>query len=153
MNTNKKLRKLRSLIHSYDICYGNYLNFELIEHLDKRIASVAGYNSNHAVEHFNAYTQIKDLVLELEIDKFKYFKISREEAQKINLSHDELRLNNLKETRDNKGVYVGGGGSNCNKIRYPKKNRSAKTWKTFYEMFPSRAIADEYDGKTSKKMK
>jgi hypothetical protein len=153
MNTNKKLRKLRSLIHSYDMCFGNYLNFDLIEHLDSRIKSVEGYNSQHAVEHFNAYTQIKELVLELGIDKFQYFKISKEESQKIHLSHQDLRLNTLKETRDNKGVYVGNGGSNGNKIRYPKKNKSAKTWKIFYKMFPSRAIIDEYDGKTSKRMK
>ncbi len=65
-----------------------------------------------------------------------------------------LRLNTIKETRDNKGVYIGGfGGSNRNKVRYPKKNRSKRTWKIFYKMFPNNAERDEFDGQTSKKMK
>ena len=34
-----------------------------------------------------------------------------------------LKINNLKETRDNKGVYIGGGGFNVNMVRYPKKKR------------------------------
>ncbi len=54
-----------------------------------------------------------------------------------------------KETRDNKGVYIGGGGSNRNKIRYPKKNRSVATWRKFYAMFPWAAEEDNWDGKKS----
>jgi|AntRauMFilla1563_2_1112583.scaffolds.fasta_scaffold03798_5 hypothetical protein len=56
------------------------------------------------------------------------------------------------EGRDNKAVHVGSGGSHSNKIRYPKKNRSRKTWSNFYKLFPNQAIADGWDGKTSKKM-
>ena len=57
-----------------------------------------------------------------------------------------------KEGRDNKGVYVGNGGSNRNKVRYPSKKRSKRTWKTFYKMFPDLAIKDGWDGKKSNKM-
>lgn len=154
MNKNKKLKKLKSLVHDHDVFCGNFQNFELIEHLDKRIGIFTGYNSEYSISKLNAYTEIKNIVLELNIDKFQYFKISLTELKKINDSRESLKINTLKETRDNKGVYVGGrGGSNCNKIRYPKKNRSAKVWKMFYEMFPHKAIADGYNGKISNRMK
>jgi len=53
------------------------------------------------------------------------------------------------ETRDNKGTYVGSGGSHGNKIRYPKKNRSKKVWAMFYKMFPWAARYDNWDGEKS----
>lgn len=61
----------------------------------------------------------------------------------------------LKEGRDNKGVYVGSGsgGYRGNTVRYPKKNRSRKTWAKFYSLFPSLAEKDGWDGKSSKRMK
>lgn len=72
------------------------------------------------------------------------------------------------ETRDNKGqfvelttVYAGprrypnGNIEMCrfNKIRYPKKARSKRTWKKFYEMFPAQAVIDGWDGNTSDRMR
>ena len=75
--------------------------------------------------------------------------------------------NGGRETRDNKGQfvscavyqepvrYVNGNIYMCrrNKIRYPKKCRSLRTWKKFYEMFPRQAEIDGWDGKTSIRMK
>jgi hypothetical protein len=57
------------------------------------------------------------------------------------------------EGRDNKGVYVGGGGSNKNMVRYPSKKRSKRVWKIFYEMFPYYAKRDGWNGETSNRMK
>lgn len=57
------------------------------------------------------------------------------------------------EGRDNKGVYVGRGGYNNNKVRYPSKKRSKRVWKIFYEMFPYYAKRDGWDGETSNRMK
>lgn len=71
------------------------------------------------------------------------------------------------ETRDNKGQFVNyatyrtptrynnGNIDHCNfnKIRYPKKCRSKKTWKKFYEMFPAQAALDNWDGTTSDRMR
>ncbi len=72
------------------------------------------------------------------------------------------------ETRDNKGQFVektttyhtpnryeNGNIKHCNfnKIRYPKKARSKRTWKQFYKMFPKQAVIDNWDGNTSDKMK
>jgi hypothetical protein len=75
--------------------------------------------------------------------------------------------NGGRETRDNKGQFVSyctyatpyrypnGNIEMCrfNKIRYPKKCRSLRTWKLFYKMFPKQAEIDNWDGKTSDKMK
>ena len=70
--------------------------------------------------------------------------------QRINQSQEKPIL---KETRDNKDVHVGSGGSNANKIRYPSKKRSRKIWSNFYKLFPITAEKDHWDGKTSNKMK
>lgn len=76
--------------------------------------------------------------------------------------------NGGRETRDNKGQFVhptakyhtptrdeNGNIKHCNFniIRYPKKARSKRTWKMFYEMFPAQAVIDNWDGNTSNKMK
>ena len=67
---------------------------------------------------------------------------------------EEYKKKPTKEGRDNKGVYVGSGGyTNRNKVRYPSKKRSRKTWKIFYQMFPRLAERDGWDGKSSKAMK
>lgn len=72
-----------------------------------------------------------------------------------NLDRAYLNKKPIKEGRDNKGVYVGGGngGYRGNTVRYPKKKRSKKTWSNFYKLFPSLAEKDGWDGKTSKRMK
>lgn len=84
--------------------------------------------------------------------------------------NDRMKKHNNggRETRDNKGQFVettttyhiptryeNGNIKMCrfNKIRYPKKCRSLRTWKLFYKMFPKQAEIDNWDGKTSDKMK
>jgi hypothetical protein len=97
-------------------------------------------------------------------------------AEKYNISDEDLKklcLENSRESdinskyynprpwdlpktmgvrRDNKGVYVGGGGSNRNKVRYPSKKRSKRVWKTFYKMFPYYAERDGWDGTKSSRV-
>lgn len=59
----------------------------------------------------------------------------------------------IQEGRDNKGIYVGSGGSyKGNTVRYPSKKRSKRVWKIFYEMFPHYAKIDGWNGETSNKM-
>lgn len=150
MKQDKKLRRLTFLIHKYD----TYGRFHDIEFLTEQINIYAKYISEkQCKELHSAYSEIKKLILELKIDNTTYNKIAKEEAKKKFNIFDSLKLNNLKETRDNKGVYVGSGGSNRNSVRYPKKNRSKKVWKMFYKMFPYRAKMDDFDGETSKRMK
>jgi hypothetical protein len=145
MKQEKKLRRLKHLVHKYDMMLAIYfrsyekgkLNYDLIAYFDERIESYSDFGDSRSVEWFKAFSEIKALVLDLSLTKEEYFKICTEERKKINDAQDLLRVNNLKETRDNKGVYVGSGGSNKNRIRYPKKARSKRVWRIFYEMFPN----------------
>lgn len=133
MGNDRKTRRLRYLIHKYDI--NGYLKFndnDLIAYLDRMLS----YMKDNKKNFYKAFFEIKKLVLELSITKNEYFKISRDEYLKKTNSKEKLKINNLKETRDNKGVYIGGGGSNRNKIRKPSKKRSKRTWRIFREMFP-----------------
>lgn len=58
------------------------------------------------------------------------------------------------ERRDNKDVRVGSGSSyRGNRVRYPSKKRSVSTWRNFYKLFPELAKNDNFDGRTSDKMK
>lgn len=82
----------------------------------------------------------------LEVIIYKYNQTHR-------LDMSMLNKRPQREGRDNKAVHVGNGGSNKNKVRYPKKNRSKKTWANFYKLFPCQAEKDGWDGKTSKRMK
>jgi hypothetical protein len=96
---------------------------------------------------------VVDLMTKLGLSKeslsLRYSTISKSRR----LSKQIYKLKPQKEGRDNKGVYVGGGGSNRNKIRYPSQKRSKRTWRIFYEMFPMAAERDGWDGNKSNKMK
>lgn len=159
MTQEKKLKKLKTLIHKYF----NYISidriesdFDLIKYLDKYIEHYAGWHAAFKGEDYHkAYKKMKEFVIDLDIDKDQFLKMYVDALKKRYKKHEELKLDTKthKETRDNKGFYVGSGNSNKNKIRYPKKSKSKKTWKIFYNMFPERVIIDGYDGKTSKRMK
>ena len=148
--SDKKLGKLRSIVHKHDAWY--IIKEDAITRLDKMIKSYSGNDSSFCVERRKAYTQIKKLVIELELTSEEYYQLCHEERKKINESvTSRTAKNNAEETRDNKGVYVGSGNSHRGKVRYPKKARSKRTWSIFYKMFPSLAEKDGWDGETSAK--
>lgn len=93
--------------------------------------------------------QVMILAIELgwsaDVVKKRWFEIYQERRE----ARNAMKGSPQKEGRDNKGTYVGGGGSNRNKIRYPKKNRSKKVWAMFYKMFPWAAERDNWDGEKS----
>lgn len=69
-------------------------------------------------------------------------------------SYERYNYDNMpSQSRDNNGIYVGGGGENINTVRYPSKKRSKKVWAKFYNMFPLHAKEDNWDGQTSDRMK
>jgi hypothetical protein len=153
----EKYRKLRTLIHKHDGHGGNYVDKNLyIEHLNKQIAYLeTNINEDKhcrgiVKERYLALKEIRTIVMDTNIDMTELHNIYLEEFDKKNKTLD---TNSIKETRDNKGVYVGSGGSNKNSIRYPKKTRSKKVWKIFYAMFPHKAKQDNFDGETSNRMK
>lgn len=141
MNKNKKIRRLSHLIEKYHAYY--IYDEDLIEFLDRRIQSCLSFKW-HTSEHKDAraFQEIKKIVLELKIDKEEYIRIYQERLK--NHPKFDVNLNTIKETRDNKGIYIGSGGSNRNSVRYPKKKRSKKVWDTFYRMFPRYAEKDGY---------
>jgi hypothetical protein len=104
----------------------------------------------------DSYTNLKrlfeiadELGLNEEEIRLKWAEISKNRKAQVEL----YKRKPTREGRDNKGVYVGSGGSyKGNTIRYPGKKRSKRTWKIFYQMFPRLAKEDGWDGNTSKKM-
>lgn len=161
MKPEKKIRRLKHLVHKYDMMLDTYYrlyskdkkDYSLLKYFDEHIESCSSFHDSHSVEYFKAFSEIKELVVDLSLTKEQYFEICKEERKKRNDAWNLLSINNLKETRDNKGVYVGSGWSNARKIRYPKKARSKRTWKIFYKMFPLLAKHDGWDGQTSKRTK
>jgi len=147
MSKKKKIRRLSHLIEKYKAHY--IREKDLIQYLDERIETYSSFLwvKKHNKE-FNAFQEIKNIVLDLKIDKDGYIRIYNERVK--NHPEFDINLNTTKETRDNKGVYIGGSGSNRNKVRYPKKKRSKKLWDTFYRMFPWYAEKDGYKIKKKK---
>lgn len=159
MNIDDKLGKLRTLIHNEDILFQFVDMNQYIEHLNKKIAYLETHINEDkkcpktVKERYFALKEIRNLIIDTNISVKELYEIYYDELRKKIDSKKSLEINNLKETRDNKGVYVGGGGFNVNMVRYPKKKRSLKVWKIFYTMFPDKAKKDNFDGKTSNKMK
>lgn len=153
MKKERLIRRIRCLIYRVDKIIIHYDKKPVIEHLEYHVSV---YNPNSDVgfirEHHKDYSELKKLFIESGMSDEEYRKIASQERKRWEDSRDSLKLNNLKETRDNKGVYVGNGGSNRNKVRYPKKTRSKKVWSTFYKMFPYRALCDGWDGEKSTKV-
>lgn len=148
MSKDKKIRRLSHLIEKYHVYHVD--GDDLIDFLDRKIKYCTQFKwYKKEVRNANSIQEIKEIVLELNIDKEEYIKIYNERVK--NHPKFDKRLNNLKETRDNKGVHVGSGGSNYNDVRYPKKNRSKKVWDTFYKMFPYYAEKDGYKFKKGNK--
>lgn len=154
--SDKKLGKLRSLVHKHDSYYiGSHTTEVMLTRLDKMIQSYSVCNTGFGVERYKAYVEMKKLVLELELTGDEYWKITAEE--RLKMYNATPKRNNAEETRDNKGVYVGSGNGEhqypiC-KIRYPRKARSKRVWSIFYKMFPSMAEKDGWDGEKSNRTK
>ncbi len=66
----------------------------------------------------------------------------------------EYKKKPVRVRQDNKRVKNYGNGSGyLRDIRYPSKKRSRATWRRFYTLFPYLGKRDNWDGKTSDKMK
>lgn len=68
----------------------------------------------------------------IEDDWYQHWSYYRDYQRSL---HKKNLRNNKPESKDNKDYFNGGGGSNRNKIRYPKKCRKT-AWKRFYKLFP-----------------
>ena len=148
-----KLRRLKHLMHKHDPFH--YQNREKIE--ISLAESKALKYGKRSVTALTEILEIHKLIEELKITDSS-FGVNNLWLDMHFVKTNSERIRQLKpprESRDNKGVYVGSGYSkyNANKVRYPSKKRSLRVWKTFYKMFPRLAEKDKWDGKTSIKMK
>lgn len=150
MNTKSKLRRLKFLMHKHSSVHYSR------EELAKMFFQLESSNLRSFKGKYDLFEELLELYRicdELDIsEKERNIMWNEIISQKVK-DRQVQRLKPQKETRDNKGIKVGSGGSNRNKIRYPSKKRSRRVWKMFYEMFPHRALMDGWDGKTSKRMK
>lgn len=155
MNDKDKLRKIKTLMYKHPFSYSFSTESKTREivfdnynqHKDSNFKSKIWWSS--ILELVKIYTLCDELTLTDDEILTIWREVSRTHAK----NKKDLNKKPIPEGRDNKDVHVGGGGSNRNKIRYPSKKRSLRTWKKFYKLFPYAAMADGFDGKTSKRMK
>lgn len=147
MNKEKNIRRIKHLIHKH---YIRPLD------IDKTV--------RERVDEMLTWKFFPKITTKKDIEELKYLLdntvISEKELMDLWLDtfYKKNESNYSKQNkithRDNKGVKIGNGwGGNRNPIRYPSKKRSLRTWKIFYTMFPVLAEKDNWDGKTSIKMK
>lgn len=151
MKKKKKLRRLNFLMYKHSKVW--FINEEKVIEQYKLMENNRETYPKHVQkdieERYEIYVLSKELELSEKEREEMWWKLSRQK----NLIQESMKKRPTPEGRDNKGVYVGRGGSDGNKIRYPSKKRSKKTWKKFYEMFPWAAERDGWDGETSKRFK
>jgi hypothetical protein len=101
-----------------------------------RLPSSFYFYSKQLILKDKNFKKIQDI-----LDKHKF---SEEEKKKLwNQTIKEIiiskktnyNLSPKPERKDNKNRLNGSGGSNCNKIRFPKKKRKT-AWKRFFKLFP-----------------
>ena len=148
MSLKKKERKLRNLINILNTLYYYPTSIEDLE----KFSTCNTFTVNFCKRSRIALSAYK-LGSELGHDKEAVDIMFWETNALVKKGRNVMNQRPVQEGRDNKGVYVGGGGSNMNKVRYPKKNRNRRTWAAFYKLFPRLAEVDNWDGKTSNKMK
>lgn len=121
MSNKKEIKRINYLMHR-------------LNNTDKELIEIWGENRMRK-GLYKLYSELYSLLEKHEIKKEDY------ERKWIDINierwktREEYRKNPIKVRQDNKDVQVGSGGSNCNKIRYPKKCRKT-AWKRFYKLFP-----------------
>jgi len=163
MKEEKHIRKLRTLLHRVRLHNTIIINQNtMIDEIRKRASewqSIFNNDYGHLLhpsyKSSRIYIDLINLIDNYNISEDVVETIYNEQLNVFKTFFNNQFINTLKETRDNKTVRVGSGvyHSNYNKIRYPSKKRSVSTWKRFYNLFPEQAKIDNWDGKTSDKMK
>lgn len=109
-------------------------------------------DKNHEI--MSEIDEFYQLVDELGLDEEMLNLVVRKYYPKAKSMKNEYKKKPKIERKDNKKVINWGSGSpGHSTIRYPSKKRSRQTWKNFYKLFPHLAERDNWDGKTSNKMK
>ena len=121
-NLNKKKRKrLLFLVN-------NLLSIHLPKINDWKSEDYGEENVSMLKEIHNLF----DITNFSEEEKEKFYRTYKWDRRKEHVNYDAKPI---KEKKDNKDFYNGNGGSNKNKVRYPKKCRKT-AWKRFAKLFP-----------------
>lgn len=155
MNKKKQIRRIKTILHTL-----NFASFtkSIKEEINKRYEYHKSINfkiSKYFMMERDRIFELKELIDETNISDNELMILYLKQKEFKNESHKLLKHITTVVRRDNKGVYIGSGYTEgfYPTVRYPSKKRSLKTWKKFYEMFPRYAERDNWDGKTSNKMK
>ena len=145
MGVKRKRREMLLLMGKN--CISAYIRFGGIEKHRKKVYQDKINNPTHSF--YEQRCKIFDLAKELKIDDQELLKIWLITEVKRKYHYNKYKKMPKATHRDNKTNYNYGSGSNYYSVRYPKKNRSKKTWTNFYNLFPNRARLDGWDGETS----
>lgn len=155
MNNDDKLRRVKHLMYKHPSSHISRMTKQYLDELYEKHKDDRHKISNKWWSRILEMKEIYKLTEELGMSEKLANEMWLDLSIKRTKNSDEYNKRPPKEGRDNKNVHAFGSGvnSNRNKIRYPSKKRSIRTWKKFYKLFPHQAIIDGWDGKTSKKMK
>lgn len=149
MNTRTNLRKLRNLIYKfspdknfYDPRWLNHTDpafrtqfFEIERRWNEAVEQLKYPWHNGFSKYMNTQKQMWDLYCEMNLTPEQLYEI----VVDVLAMRDQNRLQFVgrpsRNRKDNGQSKVGSGGSNRNKIRFPRKCRKT-AWKRFYKLFP-----------------
>ena len=140
---SKALRRIKFLVYKYNLTSSH-------APVRERLDTLLGFKRLASYMKREELLELKRLLDTTFVTQQEMIKMSADTYSKKSTMNRNFQKPILQ--RDNKGVRIGGGGSNYFSVRYPSKKRSLRTWKIFYEMFPYEAEKDNWDGKTSDKM-
>lgn len=160
-------KRFNTLLINTKMCYWD-LGFEPTDYIG-RVNEALSWNAKYTREK-KMFEEVKAIIVRHQMTNTEIGQWIKTMENPCEAWRKRMREHNKGglETRDNKGQFVetttfyatpkrypNGNIEMCrfNKIRYPKKARSKRTWKKFYEMFPKQAVIDNWDGNTSDKMK
>lgn len=149
MNNDAKLRRIKTLMYKHRMVSRFYKK----EELTKFLSDMTKFDTQKHKDMVAEITEIHKLSDEIGLTDEQIRDIWYEQVSMFFKNQSIYSRRPQKEGRDNKDVEVGTGGSNRNKIRYPSKKRSIKTWKKFYKLFPRAAEQDGWDGRHSNRTK
>jgi len=149
MKNEDKLRRVKTLMYKNRMSYHYYDK----ERFKKLLEDINKFDSQSHKDRVKELIEIHKLSDEIGLTETEIYNLWVDQMSEFYKNQSIYSRTPQKEGRDNKDVHVGTGGSNRNKIRYPSKKRSIKTWKKFYNLFPWAAEEDGWDGKHSSRTK
>lgn len=145
MNTRTNLRKLRNLIYKTNF-RGDFYDPRWLNHSDPlyrtkfhqieaQYAESQKYEWNRTTDYMKPQKEMWDLYCTLNMTPEQLYAIAVEVIALRDRAIDDTHRRPISVRKDNGQQKVGSGGSNRNKIRFPRKCRKT-AWKRFYKLFP-----------------